>query len=335
MKIAASGSSESGILRKAREVLRLEGEALARAERAIGRDFGAAVELIAGLSGRLVVTGMGKSAIVAQKLVATFNSTGTPALYMHAADALHGDLGMVQAGDAVLMISKSGDTTELKQLVPLLQSMGEASKGIPIIALVGNVDSYLARNAAAVLDASVEQEACPNNLAPTTSTTVAMALGDALAVCLMDLRGFTDADFARYHPGGSLGKRLYLRVLDLAHLQPPSVPPTASLREVIVAITQGRLGAVLVLQDEKLAGIITDGDLRRLLERTQPSGWDELATRTAGALASAQPKTIPASTLAIQALEHMQRNGVTQLVVMEGDRPLGLIHLHDLLREGF
>jgi arabinose-5-phosphate isomerase len=242
---------------------------------------------------------------------------------------------VLSAGDAVLMISKSGDTTELKQLVPLLQSMGEASKGIPIIALVGNTDSYLARNAAAVLDASVEQEACPNNLAPTTSTTVAMALGDALAVCLMDLRGFTDADFARYHPGGSLGKRLYLRVLDLAHLQPPSVPPTASLREVIVAITQGRLGAVLVLQDEKLAGIITDGDLRRLLERTLPTGWDELSTRTAGELASTQPKTISASTLAIQALEQMQRNGVTQLVVMEGDRPLGLIHLHDLLREGF
>lgn len=276
-----------------------------------------------------MVTGMGKSAIIAQKIAATFNSTGTPALFMHAADALHGDLGMVQADDAVIMISKSGDTTELKQLVPLLQPTG-----VPIIALVGRVDSYLGRMATAALDASVTHEACPNNLAPTTSTTVALALGDALAVCLMTQRGFTDADFARYHPGGALGKRLYLRVADLVHREAPQVPPPTPLRDLIVAMTRGRLGAALVVEGGELLGIVTDGDLRRLLERTENNAWEQLSRVTAGDLASRSPKRIGPDALAVEALQLMDAHNITQLVVAEGDRPLGLLHLHDLLDEG-
>ncbi len=314
-------------------MLHQESAALLRAAAALegpaGAGFARAVELIASLRGRVVVTGMGKSAIIAQKIAATFNSTGTPALFMHAADALHGDLGMVQADDAVIMISKSGDTTELKQLVPLLQPTG-----VPIIALVGRVDSYLGRMATAVLDASVTHEACPNNLAPTTSTTVALALGDALAVCLMTQRGFTDADFARYHPGGALGKRLYLRVADLVHREAPQVAPPTPLRELIVAMTRGRLGAALVVEGGALRGIVTDGDLRRLLERTEGEAWQQLSRVTAGDLASRSPKRIGPDALAVEALQLMDAHNITQLVVAEGDRPLGLLHLHDLLDEG-
>lgn len=346
MPTTQNPSSQTGIftvdvdltLARARDVLEQEAAAIASAAQRLGPGFTQAVALIAALPGRVVVTGMGKSAIIAQKLVATFNSTGTPALYMHAADALHGDLGMVQRGDLVILISKSGDTAELKQLVPLLQPTG-----VPLVALVGRVDSYLGRHAAATIDASVQSEACPNNLAPTTSTTVALALGDALAVCLMHQRGFTDADFARYHPGGTLGKRLYLRVADLMHREAPQVSPSTPLRELIVAMTRGRLGAALVVTQGSetgplLQGIVTDGDLRRLLERTAGTDWAQLDATTAGQLASHQPKYIGPDALAVAALEQMDAHNITQLVVAEsapeGLRPLGLLHLHDLLAEG-
>lgn len=325
-----TNSQETGILPLAASVLRQEAEALMRAAGRLGSSLEQAVALLAATCGRVVVTGMGKSAIIGQKIVATFNSTGTPALFMHAADALHGDLGMVQPGDVVIMISKSGDTAELKQLVPLL-----APSGVPIVALVGNVDSYLGRRAAAAIDASVTGEACPNNLAPTTSTTVALAIGDAMAVCLMKLRGFTDADFARYHPGGTLGKRLYLRVTDLYQASAPQLSPDTALPALIVAITKGRMGAALIVEDGQLQGIVTDGDLRRLLERTPAADWQQLAGRTAREIASATPKQISADALAVEALEVMEQHGVSQLVVVSATgEAAGLIHLHDILKEG-
>lgn len=272
------------------------------------------------------MSGIGKSAIIAQKIVATLNSTGTPALFMHAADAIHGDLGMIQRDDVVICISKSGSTPEIKVLVPLLKRTGAK-----LIALVGNLNSWLADQADCILDATVAQEACPHDLAPTTSTTAALALGDALAICLLEARSFGREDFARLHPGGTLGKRLYLTVDDLSRLNElPQVSLQADLHTVILEMTSKRLGATAVVDDDgALAGIITDGDLRRMLR----AGRD-LAQVRATDIMTPRPKTIETGTYAVTALEMMQLHQITQLIVLEGTRPVGFVHMHDLLREG-
>jgi len=323
-------SSTPDVLATARQVLLTEANALHDTAQALGAtpDFERCVAALLVLPGRVVVTGVGKSAHVAGKLVATLNSTGTPAVFMHAADAIHGDLGMIQAQDFVIAISKSGDTAEIKVLVPLLRR-----RGVPLAALVANADSYLAQQADYVLHTPVHREACPHGLAPTTSTTAALALGDALAVCLLECRQFTAQDFARLHPGGTLGKRLYLTVGDLSRQnQRPQVTPTASLREVLLEISGKRLGATAVLTEAgELAGIITDGDLRRMLGRAQLA---ELETLTAQDILTPHPATIDISEFAVEALARMQARNITQLVVLENGRFAGFIHLHDLLREG-
>ncbi len=312
----------------ARQVLHEEATALLAVAEAVGAtpDFAACVQAILKLEGRVVVTGIGKSAHIAGKIVATLNSTGTPALFMHAADAIHGDLGMIQPGDFVVAISKSGDTPEIKVLVPLLRR-----KGVGLAALVSNADSYLAQQADYVLHAPVEREACPHNLAPTTSTTAALALGDALAVCLLESRHFTTADFARLHPGGTLGKKLYLKVGDLSRQnQRPHVPEDAPLREVLLEISGKRLGATAVLTPAgALAGIITDGDLRRML-----GSFADLEKLRARDILTPRPATIDVDDFAAEALARMQARNITQLVVTENGVFTGFIHLHDLLREG-
>lgn len=314
------------IAQVAKRTLRLEAAAIDSLQQYINSDFEQAVELIAQCSGRLVVTGIGKSAIIGQKIVATLNSTGTPASFMHAADAIHGDLGMIQLEDIILCISKSGNSPEIKVLVPLVKNFGNK-----LIAMVGNTASYLATEADFVLDTTVEQEACPNNLAPTTSTTAQVAMGDALAVCLIEWHGFTAADFAKFHPGGTLGKKLYLKVGDLSRQhQSPQVLLDSSLREVIVEISSKMLGVTAVLDKEgNLAGIITDGDLRRMLEKGLPT--DSIIARD---IMSQNPKTIQMGELAINALEMMREHDITQLLVLEDKRYIGIIHLHDLIREG-
>ncbi len=314
----------------ARQVLLEEADALRDVAQAVAAtpDFARCVAALLGLRGRVVATGVGKSAHIASKLVATLNSTGTPALFMHAADAIHGDLGMIQAEDFVIAISKSGDTPEIKVLVPLLRR-----KGVPLAALVSNADSYLARQAEYVLHAPIRREACPHDLAPTTSTTAAMALGDALAVCLLECRQFSAQDFARLHPGGTLGKKLYLTVGDLSRQnQRPQVGLAAPLREVLFEISGKRLGATAVLGAEgQLAGIITDGDLRRMLGRCQLTELDSL---TASDILTPKPATIGQEEFAVEALRLMQQRNITQLIVLENGQFAGFIHLHDLLREG-
>jgi arabinose-5-phosphate isomerase len=292
----------------------------------INDDFEKAVNAISTTKGRVVISGIGKSAIIAQKIVATLNSTGTPASFLHAADAIHGDLGAVQQGDVVIIISKSGNSPEIKVLVPLIKNFGNT-----IIGMIGNSDSYLANHADIILNTTVEQEACPNNLAPTTSTTAQLVMGDALAVCLMELNGFSTDDFAKFHPGGSLGKKLYLRVDDLyKDNEKPSVKPSQTLKEVIVEMTGKRLGVTAVVDDStNLLGIITDGDLRRMLEKG--GSFDAI---TAKDLMSANPKTIGTDELAIDALDLMRKKEITQLVVTDGKKYLGIIHLHDLVKEG-
>jgi arabinose-5-phosphate isomerase len=292
----------------------------------LDEDFDGAIECLANCRGRIVISGIGKSAIIAQKIVATLNSTGSPSIFLHAADAIHGDLGMVQQEDVVIIISKSGESPEIKVLLPLIKNFGN-----PLIAITGNTDSYLARKADFVLNTTVEQEACPNNLAPTTSTTAQLVMGDALAVCLMEQRGFQIADFAKLHPGGALGKKLYLRVADLyADNQKPEVKPHQSVKEVIVEMTQKRLGVTAVTDDEgHLLGIITDGDLRRMLEHS--NNIDQI---TAKDILSPHPKTIAPGELAVNALDMMRQSEITQLVVVENDCYLGIIHLHDLVKEG-
>ncbi|PUZ26593.1 arabinose-5-phosphate isomerase [Chitinophaga costaii] len=288
--------------------------------------FEAVVQLMGACAGRVVVTGIGKSAIIAQKIVATFNSTGTPALFMHAADAIHGDLGMIQEQDIVLCISKSGDSPEIKILVPLVRNFGN-----PLIAMVGNVNSYLAQSADYVLNTSVIKEACPNNLAPTTSTTAQLAMGDALAVCLIEVHGFTAEDFARFHPGGILGKKLYMRVGDLSKQHAvPKVLPNSNLHTVIVEISSKMLGITAVVDAAgNLQGAITDGDLRRMLEKDVST-----AQVVASDIMSARPKCIQEQELAVNALEKMQQYDITQLLVLDGEIYKGIIHLHDLIREG-
>ncbi|MBC8082488.1 MAG: KpsF/GutQ family sugar-phosphate isomerase [Hymenobacter sp.] len=313
----------------AKKVLLQEAEAIRGVAEALPQtpDFALCVGAILSLRGRVVVTGIGKSAHIAGKIVATLNSTGTPALFMHAADAIHGDLGMIQAEDFVVAISKSGDTPEIKVLVPLLKR-----RGVPLAALVSNADSYLARQADYVLHAPVTREACPHNLAPTTSTTAALALGDALAVCLLESRDFTPQDFARLHPGGILGKQLYLKVGDLSRQnQQPQVPETAPLQDIILEISGKRLGATAVLDAAgQLRGIITDGDLRRML--TTFAG--RLADVRAHDILTPNPVVVDVDDFAVEALTRMQQRNITQLVVTEQGRFSGFIHLHDLLREG-
>ena len=312
----------------AKEVLQKEASAIQNVIERIDEEFEKCVHIILNSGGRVVISGIGKSAIVGQKIVATLNSTGTPALFMHAGDAIHGDLGMIQHNDVVLVISKSGDTAEIKILLPLLKRTG-----VKIIGMVSNRDSYLGKCADAIIHAYAPTEADPLNLAPTTSTSVTMALGDALAICLLETRGFTQSDFARFHPGGSLGKRLYLKVCDIyPNNALPVVAETASLHEVILEITSKRLGATAVVKASgKMAGIITDGDLRRMLN--QHSGEDLLNLKAIDIMTS-KPIALGPEEYAVNALEVMQARSITQVVVVENEEVLGFVHLHDLLREG-
>jgi len=295
-------------------------------ENFIDESFEKAVTAINECKGRVVISGIGKSAIVAQKIVATLNSTGTPSLFMHAADAIHGDLGMVQEGDIVLILSKSGESPEIKAVVPLIKNFNNL-----LIAIVGNTDSFLAQQANLVINTTVSKEACPNNLAPTSSTTAQMVMGDAIAVCLMELKGFGNEDFARYHPGGNLGKRLYLKVKDIVSDSiAPKVLPTATLKEVIVEITEKRLGVTAVVDNgNKVLGIITDGDLRRMLERS-----DNIKNITAEDILTRNPKTIEPFIMAVDALEIFALYDISQLIVAENEQYIGILHLHELIKEG-
>jgi len=310
----------------ARAVLTAEADAIRHAMDLIDDQFDAAVETILLHTGRLVVTGVGKSAIIGQKIVATMNSTGTPALFMHAADAIHGDLGMIQTNDVVLILSKSGNTSEIKVLLPLLKRTD-----VPIIAMVSNTNSYLAQQANFVIQAYAEREADPMNLAPTTSTTVALALGDALAISLLEARGFTRHDFARYHPGGALGKQLYLKVSDIfPHNQCPKVSLEAAVKDVIFTISANRLGATAVVdQDGLLAGIVTDGDIRRMAYE-----HDSFLKLCANDVMTINPICVAPNEYAVAALQLMQSRNITQLVVVEDGHVKGFVHLHDLLKEG-
>ena len=308
------------------KTIELQASSIAGLTAFINDDFEKAVHAIATGKGRVVVSGIGKSAVIAQKIVATFNSTGTPSLFMHAADAIHGDLGMIQETDVVIIISKSGESPEIKLLVPLIKNFGNILVGI-----VGSAESYLAKNCTFFLNSTVEQEACPNNLAPTTSTTAQLVMGDALAVCLMELKGFQPEDFAKFHPGGMLGKKLYLRVADLSiNNEKPKVLANQSLKEVIVEMTAKRLGITAVVDVENnLLGIITDGDLRRMLEKTTA-----IDLVKAGDIMTANPKTIGPDELAVVALDLLRQKEISQLVVINIGKYAGIIHLHDLLREG-
>lgn len=317
--------SDIEIIELAKKTLLTEAQGIIRLSNLLNEDFSEIVHQILYLNARVIVTGIGKSAIIAQKIVATFNSTGTPAIFMHAADAIHGDLGMIQQKDLVICISKSGNTPEIKVLIPLLKLGGNK-----VVAITGDVESFLAKQADWILDTSVETEACPHNLAPTSSTTAQMAMGDALAVCLLECREFTSKDFAKYHPGGSLGKRLYLKVGDLsAQNEKPEVTSKASVKEVIIEITKNRLGAVAVVDNGQLAGIITDGDIRRMLEKNST-----IAGLTAEDIMTRSPKHIDKNELAVNALEVLRVNNITQILVGSDTKFEGFVHLHDLLNEG-
>ena len=306
--------------------IRLESEAIAGLEEMIDDDFEKAIVSISKSKGRLVISGIGKSAIIAQKIVATLNSTGTPSIFLHAADAIHGDLGMVQQDDVVMIISKSGESPEIKVLLPLLKNFGNT-----LIGMVGNTASYLAIQSDILLNTTVSQEACPNNLAPTSSTTAQLVMGDALAIALMELKGFGSDDFAKFHPGGILGKKLYLRVSDLyINNEKPAVSENASLKDVIVEISTKRLGATAVTDAQgQCIGIITDGDLRRMLEKNIP-----IDSATAADIMTKNPKYINWDQLAVDALDIMRKKNITQLLVKKGEQYLGILHLHDLIREG-
>ncbi|MDG1527820.1 MAG: KpsF/GutQ family sugar-phosphate isomerase [Polaribacter sp.] len=310
----------------AKETILIESNAIANLVNLIDDNFENSVKYILNSKGRVIVTGIGKSANIATKIVATFNSTGTPAIFMHAADAIHGDLGTIQNDDVVICISKSGNTPEIKVLVPLIQNYGNK-----IIAITGNTDSFLGTNADFTLNTFVEKEACPNNLAPTTSTTAQLVMGDSLAVCLLKLKGFSSNDFAKYHPGGALGKRLYLRVSDLIkNNQIPKVGKNSSISEVIVEITEKRLGVTAVIENNNIIGIITDGDIRRMLTKST-----EINSLSANDIMSKDPKTIAINAMAIDALETLESNDITQILVTnDNNEYLGVVHLHDLIKEG-
>lgn len=319
---------DSSIIDHGRDVVRIEAEALATLSRRLDASFAEAVRLIYASSGRLIVSGIGKSGLIARKIVATMNSTGTPSIYLHPADAIHGDLGMVRSEDVVLLLSKSGNTEELKHILPIFRRIG-----VKVISILGAIPSPLAEQSDIILDGSVTEEACPHNLAPTASTTVALALGDALAVALLKLRDFTPEDFALYHPGGILGKRLLLRIEELMTKgdQVPIVHQAVPLKDAILEITSKRLGATCVVDDDgHLVGVITDGDLRRLLERDT-----DMTHLLAVDVMSTRPKTAPVTILASTALTLMEQYKITQLIIVDGERkPAGIVHMHDLVQLG-
>ncbi len=302
-----------------------ESEAVKHLQYFIDDDFASVVGLIGCSNGRVIITGIGKSALIANKIVSTLNSTGTKAIFLHAADAIHGDLGMVSHDDVIICISKSGSTPEIRVIVPLLKVLGNK-----LIAMVGDTQSYLAQQADYVINTSVDKEACPNNLVPTTSTTAPLVMGDALALCLLEYHGFTAQDFARYHPGGALGKRLYLKVKDLSvNNEVPKVHRGADINTIILEISSKRLGATAVLENGILVGIITDGDLRRMLQKNIP-----LESLSANDIMSPNPKTVDSETLVSEALEIMRKHNITQLLVLDPVEYVGVIHLHDILKEG-
>ncbi len=317
--------SSKEILEIAQRTISIETEAIKQLSTQLTGDFEKLVKKILKIKGRVIVTGVGKSAIIAQKIVATFNSTGTPAIFMHAADAVHGDLGIIQKDDLVLCLSKSGNTAEIKVLIPLLKQGNN-----PLACIVGEKDSYLAQQSDYVLDASIDKEACPNNLAPTTSTTTQLVLGDALAICLVECRAFSKEDFAKYHPGGALGKKLYLKVADLSRLnEKPEISINASIKDAILEITKKRLGVVAIVENLELSGVITDGDLRRMMEKHQ--SFENLK---AVDIMNRNPKTIDEGEMAVVALNQMKQFNITQLIVTKNNKYEGVVHLHDLLREG-
>ena len=313
------------VIASAKRTIESESKSIAKLADFVDFNFFETVQTIYSSKGRLVVTGIGKSAIIAQKIVATLNSTGTPSLFLHASEAIHGDLGMVQKEDVVLCISKSGNSPEIKVLVPLLKRFGNT-----LIAITGNVASFLAKEAHYTLNTFVESESCPNNLAPTNSTTAQLVMGDALAVCLMEMRNFTSQDFAQFHPGGALGKKLLLRVADMLDTtHKPMVNPDSSIKNVIVEISEKRLGVAAVIEDNKVIGIITDGDIRRMLNKTET-----ITGLTAKDIMTINPKTIKSSDLVSDALNVLENFSITQLVVVDNDEYKGVIHLHDILKEG-
>lgn len=317
--------TRENILTSAKNTILSESEAIAKLASFLDDNFVKSVEIIYNSKGRLVVTGIGKSAIIAQKIVATLNSTGTPSLFLHASEAIHGDLGMIQPGDVVICISKSGNSPEIKVLVPLLKRFGNK-----LIAITGNITSFLGKEADYVLNTYVETEACPNNLAPTNSTTAQLVIGDAIAVCLMEMRSFTADDFAKYHPGGALGKKLLLRVGDMLDgTHKPSVEPTSSIKTVIVEISEKRLGVTAVIEDTKVIGIITDGDIRRMLNKTET-----ISGLTAKDIMTINPKTIKSTDRVSDALNILEDFSITQLVVVDNGDYKGVLHLHDILKEG-
>ncbi|WP_165930010.1 KpsF/GutQ family sugar-phosphate isomerase [Flavobacterium caseinilyticum] len=317
--------TKENILASAKKTILSESKSIAKLTDLLDENFIEATQKIYNSNGRLVVTGIGKSAIIAQKMVATFNSTGTPSIFLHASEAIHGDLGMVQKEDLIICISKSGNSPEIKVLVPLLKRFGNT-----VIAITGNITSFLAKGSDFVLNTTVDNEACPNNLAPTNSTTAQLVMGDALAVCLMEMRDFKPEDFAVYHPGGALGKKLLLRVSDmLEHTLKPWVTPDASIKKVIFEISEKRLGVTAVVEDNKVVGIITDGDIRRML-----SDRDSFADVTAKDIMTKNPKVIASSAMVVDALNILEDFSITQLVVVDNNEYKGVLHLHDILKEG-
>jgi len=317
--------NKNNILENAKQTILAESIAIANLVNFLDDDFENAINFIHNSNGRVIVTGIGKSANIATKIVATFNSTGTPSIFMHAADAIHGDLGTIQKNDVVICISKSGNTPEIKVLLPLIKNYGNK-----IIAITGNSKSFLGENADYTLNSYVEKEACPNNLAPTSSTTAQLVIGDAMAVCLLELNNFSSKDFAKYHPGGALGKKLYLRVSDLIEKNEiPQVSMTTLIKDVIIEISKKRLGTTAVIENDKIVGIITDGDLRRMLKDNS-----DISQLMAKDIMSINPKTIQVEEMAITALERMENNNITQILVEKGTKYVGVVHLHDLLKEG-
>jgi arabinose-5-phosphate isomerase len=317
--------SKENILAIAKKTILSESEAITKLIDFLDENFFEAVQRIYETKGRLIVTGIGKSAIIAQKMVATFNSTGTPSMFLHAAEAIHGDLGMIQNDDIIICISKSGNSPEIKVLVPLLKRFGNT-----LIAITGNTTSFLAKGSDFVLNTTVDTEACPINLAPTNSTTAQLVMGDALAVCLMEMRDFKPEDFAVYHPGGALGKKLLLRVKDMIeHSLKPAVTPDTSVKKVIFEISEKRLGVTAVIENDKIVGIITDGDIRRMLNDV-----DTIADLTAKDIMSRNPKLVSSETMAVDALNILEDFSITQLIVSDNGEYKGVLHLHDILKEG-
>jgi arabinose-5-phosphate isomerase len=313
------------IISVAKQTIKTESKAILNLVSLVNHEFAEAVRYIYQSNGRVIITGIGKSANIATKIVATLNSTGTPSIFMHAADAIHGDLGTIQENDSVICISKSGNTPEIKVLVPLIKAIGNK-----LIAITANKDSFLGLEADYVLNAYVEKEACPNNLAPTSSTTAQLVMGDALAMALLDLKGFSSSDFAKFHPGGSLGKQLYLRVSNLTQQnKKPQVTPDTNIKEVIMEISKNMLGVTAVIKDTEIVGIITDGDLRRMMSTN-----DSFKGLTAKDIMSKNPKTIDNNAMAVAAMELMEINGITQIIAQENGVYSGIVHIHDLTKEG-